>query len=86
MNHWNEKIKRKDLCHKHKIKTTMFMDDGSETSDQCRLAGVMLPPPLCTILCDYQQSKVVDQIEKKKPTLLLLLLLLNFLTNLMKQR
>jgi len=57
----------------------------SETSDQCHLAGVMLPPPLCTILCDYQQSKVVDQIEGKKKTLLLLLLL-NFLRNLMKQQ
>jgi hypothetical protein len=33
--HWNAKIKWKDLCHKHKIKTTMIMDDGSETSDQC---------------------------------------------------
>jgi hypothetical protein len=67
-NHWNATMRRKDLRHKHRIKTKMIMDDGSETSDQCALAGVMLPPPRCTVLRDYQQSKVVAQIEKNNNT------------------
>jgi hypothetical protein len=68
-NHWSATIKQKDLRQKHKIKTTMIMDDGSETPDQCHLAGVMLPPPLCTILCDYQQRiRWLIRLSKKNNT------------------